>query len=71
MADSMEQALRDHTAHDKDSFERLDKRLDKFELMLATVAERQSRQVGFFAGIAAAVTAFIGAIALLLQWLRH
>lgn len=67
---TIEDVLREHTAHDKESFERLDARLDKLERLIATVAAAQQKQVGFFAGVAAAVSVIVTGIVLVVQWLK-
>lgn len=70
MDDAVEKVLREHTQHDRESFERLDGRLDRLEGMIQQVAERQQKQVGFFAGVAAAVSAIIAAAAFAINWMR-
>jgi ribulose 1,5-bisphosphate carboxylase large subunit-like protein len=71
MDGAVEKVLREHTEHDRESFQRLDERLDKLEEMIKQVAERQQKQIGFFAGVTATVSALIAAAAFFINWMRN
>lgn len=74
---TVEDILREHTANDDNNFARLgdrldrfDARLDRLEALIATVATAQQKQVGFFAGVAAAVSVIVAGIMFAVQWLK-
>lgn len=66
----IEDILKEHTAQDRESFERLSSELTELRKDVTEVKLALQKQKGFFAGIVFVVSAIAGAIALGISWMK-